>query len=174
MPQLAIFLYGIVFSSSSDYFLSKEWITKSNLRRVMAVISLGIPGITVAVLGYTSSSWILCIAILSIGIGFRSGIYMGHIGSVYDVAPTYSGTAFGFVSTIGNISGFITPLVAASFTKEDPHDISGWRNLFWLSASFYFAAALAFPLLVKLSPAKFEQDTEYQRIRNYDAYEDLE
>ena len=135
----------------------------------MAVISFGIPGITVAVLGYTTSSWILCIAVLSIGIGFRSAIYMGHIGSVYDVAPTYSGTAYGFVSTMGNISGFITPLVAAALTKEDPHDITGWRNLFWLSASFYFVAALAFPLLVKLSPAKFEQNydgPEYQTISN--------
>ena len=135
----------------------------------MAVISFGIPGITVAVLGYTTSSWILCIAVLSIGIGFRSAIYMGHIGSVYDVAPTYSGTAYGFVSTMGNISGFITPLVAAALTKEDPHDITGWRNLFWLSASFYFVAALAFPLLVKLSPSKFEQNNdgpEYQTISN--------
>ena len=171
---MVIFTYGMIFSSFSDYLLSKDCIKKTRLRCWMAMISLGLPGITVAVLGYTTHSWILCIAVLSIGIGFRSAIYMGHIGAVYEVAPTYSGTVYGFVSTIGNISGFITPLITAYFTKENPHDVTGWRNLFWMASGFYFVAASAFPLLVRQEPADFElQDTNgYQNVGSYGSFED--
>ena len=122
----------------------------------MAAISLGVPGITVAVLGYTTESWILCISVLSIGIGFKGCSYMGHLGAVYDTAPTYSGTVYGFVNMVGNLTGFITPLVAAAFTEENPHDVTGWRNLFWVSAGLFFSAFIVFPLFVKLQPAPFE------------------
>ena len=172
---MAIFIYGIIFSSMSDYLLSRgDYVTKPRLRRVMAIISLGLPGITVAVLGYTTRSWILCMAVLSIGIGFRSAIYMGHIGAVYDIAPTYSGTVYGFVSMIGNISGFVTPLVTAAFTKENPDDIMGWRHTFWLCAAFYFATACAFGF-VNQSPAEFEVENTniYESVRNYGSNENV-
>ena len=146
----------------------KNYVTKTKLRCCMTMVSLGLPGITVAILGYTTNSWILCMSVLSIGIGFRAAIYIGHIGTVYDIAPSYSGTVYGFVSTIGNLSGFITPLLASALTKHDPHDVRGWRNLFWLSSGFYMAAALAFPLLVNQGPDNFEtENTEgYQLIGN--------
>ena len=86
----------------------------------------------------------------------------------FPFAPSNSGTVYGFVSTIGNLSGFITPLLASALTKHDPHDVRGWRNLFWLSSGFYLAAALAFPLLVSQGPASFETENAegYQLIGN--------
>ena len=170
LPQLAIFIYGLIFSSLSDILMVKGYVTKTKLRCCMTMISLGLPGITVAILGYTTNSYLLCMSVLSIGIGFRAAIYIGHIGTVYDIAPSYSGTVYGFVSTIGNLSGFITPLLASALIKHDPHDVRGWRNLFWLSSGFYLAAALAFPLLVSQGPASFETENAegYQLIGNED------
>ena len=103
---------------------------KTKLLRYVGVgIGLGIPGVTVAALGYTTESWILCISVLSIGVGFGSASYMGHLAAVYDIAPTYSGTVYGFVNMVGNTTGFITPLVTATFTEDNPRDVSGWRKL---------------------------------------------
>ena len=140
----------------------------------MAIISLGLPGITVAVLGYTTHSWILCITVLSIGIGFRSAVYIGHVGAIYDIAPTYSGTVYGFINMIGRCSGFVTPLVTAYFTKENPRDVNGWRNLFWVAAGLYISAALAFPVLVKQTRAEFESQPtpRYQGVGRYGSIED--
>ena len=153
---MTCFLYGLVFSYTSDLLLKKHYIKIKVLRYVGVGIGLGIPGVTVAALGYTTESWILCISVLSIGIGFSSALYMGHLAAVYDIAPTYSGTVYGFVNTVGNTTGFITPIVAASFTEENPRDVAGWRNLFWLSAGLYFAAFALFPVLVRIEPANFE------------------
>ena len=153
---MTCFLYGLVFSYTSDLLLRKNYLKTKVLRYVGVGIGLGIPGITVAALGYTTESWILCISVLSMGIGFSSASYMGHLAAVYDIAPTYSGTVYGFVNMVGNTSGFITPLVTAAFTEENPRDVAGWRNLFWLSAGLYFSAIALFPMLVKIEPASFE------------------
>ena len=156
MPQLTSFLYGLVFSYVSDFLLRKNYLKTTTLRYLAVGIGLGMPSITVAALGYTTDSWVLCISVLSIGIGFGSACYMGHLAAVYDIAPTYSGTVYGFVNMIGNTTGFITPLVAATFTEANPRDVTGWRNLFWLSAGLYIAAIAMFPILVRLRPAQFE------------------
>ena len=173
---MTCFLYGLVFSYTSDLLLRKNYLKTKVLRYVAVGVGLGIPGVTVAVLGYTTDSWILCISVLSIGIGFGSASYMGHLAAVYDIAPTYSGTVYGFVNMAGNTTGFITPIVAAAFTEGDPGDVAGWRNLFWLSAGLYFAAFAMFPMLVKIEPASFESNatSAYKDHRNYGATDDEE
>ena len=153
-------VYGFIFSYLSDYILKRNYIRKSTLRYSAAAVSLGLQGIAVAALGYTTESWILCITILTIGTGFISATYMGHLGAVYDIAPTYAGTVYGFVNMAGNTSGFITPIVAAAFTEYDPHDVAGWRNLFWTSCGLYLAGFVIFPAFVRLTPARFEIEKE--------------
>ena len=119
-------------------------------------MALGLQGITAAALGYTTESWILCMAVMTIGMGFKGATYMGHLGAVYDIAPTYSGTVYGFVNMAGNTTGFITPLIAAAFTQDNPKDVAGWRNLFWTSAGLYFSGFIVFPAFIRLTPAHFE------------------
>ena len=164
---MTCFLYGLIFSYLSDVLIRKNYLKTRTLRYFGVGIGLGVPGITVAVLGYTTNSWILCISVLSIGIGFGSASYMGHLAAVYDISPTYSGTVYGFVNMVGNTTGFITPLVASYFTENDPHDVTGWRNLFWLSAGLYFSGTVIFPILIRIRPAEFEPNTNqpnYQHV----------
>ena len=176
LPQMTCFLYGIVFSYISDILLKKNYVTIKGLRYLGVGIGLGVPAITVAALGYTTESWILCISVLSIGIGFGSASYMGHLAAVYDIAPTYSGTVYGFVNMVGNTTGFITPLATAAFIEKDPSDIVGWRNLFWLSAGLYIAALIMFPILVRIHPASFEYQTKssQKEVINYGSNDEIE
>ena len=157
---MTIFLGGIIFSFLSDFLLSREYVKKPLLRYLMHGIGFGMPAITIAVLGYLTENWIVCIAVLSVGIGFRGGQYVGHLSAVYDIAPKYSGTVYGFINMIGNTPGFITPLAKHAFTGENPEDVAGWRHLFWLSASLFFAGFVVFPAVVRIKPASFEEEEE--------------
>ena len=156
MPQVAILTYGIVSSFLSDFLLKKNYIKRSTLRYIGCALCTGMQGVTAAALGYTTESWILCITIMTLGTGFKAFSYLGHLAAVYDIAPTYSGTLCGFVNMAGNLTGFITPLVAAAFTKHDAKDVAGWRNLFLTASGLYFLAFIIFPIGIRLSPAKFE------------------
>ena len=140
----------------SDILLRKNYIKRTTLRYIGSALCTGMQGITAAVLGYTTESWILCITVMTLGTGFKAFSYLGHLAAVYDIAPTYSGTVCGFVNMAGNLTGFITPLVAAAFTKHDAKDVEGWRNLFLTASGLYFLAFIIFPIFIRLSPAKFE------------------
>jgi MFS family permease len=158
----------MVFSFISDFLLEKNYIKKSTLRYLASSMCTGLQAITVAAIGYTTDSWILCISIMTIGIGFKGASYMGHLGAVYDISPTYSGTVCGFVNMAGNLTGFITPLVAAAFTEHNPEDPAGWRNLFWTSCGLFSAAFIIFPLFIRLTPASFElqEISKSQKVKN--------
>ena len=149
----------------ADFLLKKNHIKKTTLRYLSEAVALGMQGIAVAILGYTTDSWVLCMTIMVIGTGFKAFSYMGHLGAVYDIAPTYSGTVCGFVNMAGQLTGFITPLVAAAFTEDDPEDVTGWRNLFWTASSLYFAAFIIFPAFINLKPAHFELEN-YPEVHN--------
>ena len=146
LPLMATFVYGMIISYVSEYLLAREYLKKPTFRQCMAVISLVFPGITLATLGYTTTNGAVCISLLTIGIGFRSAVYEGHLGAVYDIAQTYSGTVSGFISTVGYTSGIITPFAASSFLTVTPYHVTSWRRLFWLSAGIPFVAAFIFLL----------------------------
>ena len=119
-----------------------------------------------ATLGYTTESWILCITVLTVGSGFGAASYIGHVAAVYDIAPTYAGTVYGFVNMSGSITGFITPLVATGFTQYNPKDVAGWKNLFWTSCTLYFAGFIIFLIFIRLKPADFELQNTLDNSQN--------
>ena len=151
---------GIIFGILADMIMSKGWLTKPNVRKLMHGIGFGLPAITAALLGYTTANWVLCITVLSLGFGFRAAQYCGHYSLIYDIAPKFSGTVYGMVNMCGNTAGFITPLLASELTGADPTDITGWRNLFWLASGLLATGLVLFMAFVKFEPAKFEYDTE--------------
>lgn len=70
--------------------------------------------------------------------------------------------------------------MASYFTENDPHDVTGWRNLFWLSAGLYFVATLIFPILVRIRPAEFEPNASPKKehilrgVKNYGTTENCD
>jgi len=161
LPHLAAVVYGLIFGFLADAILRpRGCLEKKGLRRLMHGLGFGVPALTAALLGYTTSNWIVCIAFLSLGFGFRSAQYSGHYSVVYDLAPKYSGTVYGMVNMCGNTAGFITPMLTSALTGADPTDVNGWRSLFWLAGSLLAAALVVFMVFVKFEPASFEYDAE--------------
>lgn len=148
----------MIFGVLADILITRGCLTKRALRWLFHDIGFGIPAISACLLGYTTDNWILCMAIMSLGMGFRAAQYSGHYQVCYDIAPKYSGTVYGMVNMIGNSAGFITPLLTSALTAHDPKDITGWRQLFWIAGSLYGSCVILFMLFAKFEPASFEYD----------------
>lgn len=101
-------------------------------------------------------------AIMSLGMGFRAAQFAGHYQVPYDIAPKYSGTVYGFVNTVGNCAGFVTPLLTSALTGDNPKDVSGWRTLFWISGALYGSSVILFTLFARFELASFEYETKPQ------------
>lgn len=166
VPHAATMIYGIAFGILADYILSKGWLQKKNVRKLMHGIGFGLPAVTAAVLGYTTANWILCITVLSLGFGFRAAQYAGHYSLIYDIAPKFSGTVYGMVNMCGNTAGFLTPMLTSAMTAADPKDPNGWRHLFWISSGLLLAGFFVFIAYVKFEVAEFEYRDEECRPSN--------
>lgn len=158
LPNAAANLYSLVVGFLADFLISRQILTKRGVRWLFNDIGFGIPAICFFVFGYTTQNWILCILILSAGMGIRAVQYAGHYQVPYDIAPKYSGTVYGMVNTVGSCSGFVTPLMTSAFTATDPKDVDGWRKLFWIPGSLYFLCVALFMLFARFNPASFEFD----------------
>jgi len=160
VPHLVAVVYALIFAPLSDLLIQKNCLQKKNVRRLMHGLGFGIPGITSALLGYTTFNWVLCITVLSLGFGFRSAQYSGHYSLIYDIAPKFSGTVYGIVNMCGNTAGFITPLLTNLMTGNDPTDVVGWRHQFWICSALLFTALLVFTAFARFEPASFEYEAD--------------
>jgi len=158
VPHFVAIIYGFIFGFLADHIIGSGCLQKKNTRRLFHGLGFGVPAITSALLGYTTSNWVLCITVLSAGFGFRSAQYAGHYSLVYDIAPKFSGTVYGMVNMVGNSAGFITPILTSAVTGHNPTDVTGWRNLFWISSSLLLAAMLVFVFFATFEPARFEYE----------------
>ncbi len=62
--------------------------------------------------------------------GFNGGVYPGFNSNHVDMAPDFAGTLMGLTNSIGNLPGFIAPLVASAFYSESRGGVSysSWIN----------------------------------------------
>ncbi|CAG9136907.1 unnamed protein product [Plutella xylostella] len=55
-------------------------------------------------------------------------------------------STFGLATGIGAISGILTPLVVAHFTKEDETSLDNWKPVFYIGSGIYVFSAIIFVL----------------------------
>lgn len=79
-----------------------------------------IPGILLATLSYvgTISSPYVCVALITLSLGFNGTSTMTNLQNAQDLAPNYAGSVYGIVNFVAATSGFLTPLVVSYFTAE--------------------------------------------------------
>jgi hypothetical protein len=116
-----------VFGVGSDWILARKLIGRAKLSKICECFGFAVPALALGVMGYFTQDWRICLAILTVGFGFRGGCYAGHIKNPAELSPNYSGTVYGFSNGFGSISGFLTPLVTAAFTEDNPEDPANWR-----------------------------------------------
>ena len=110
-----------------------------------------IPAFGCLLLTFFTNKWIPVMIILTLLLGTRGGVYAGRYRVPYEIAPDYPGPTYGFINTIAQCAGFVTPLITTAFTGRNDRDPAGWNNLFYLASGL-----MLFPYLVFLFCAKFD------------------
>ena len=64
------------------------------------------------------------------------------------------------VNMVGNSAGFITPILTSAMTGYDPTDVTGWRNLYWISSALLLTAMLVFLFFATFEPARYAQNRQ--------------
>lgn len=77
-----------------------------------------IPGLFLILLCFVGCDPYICVAIITLSLGFNGAATMTNLQNSQDLAPNYAGTLYGMVNFVGTTSGFISPIIVAHFTQE--------------------------------------------------------
>ncbi|XP_050993391.1 sialin [Labeo rohita] len=132
LPYLAGWLFSVGSGVLADNLLERELLSVTAVRKIFTFLGLFLPAVCLLAVGFTGCSSVLAVSLLTLSSalgGFSAaGVYINQI----DIAPRYAGTLLGITNTFGTIPGVLAPIAVGYLTKD--HSVTGWRNVFWLSA----------------------------------------
>ncbi|KFB47840.1 hypothetical protein ZHAS_00015886 [Anopheles sinensis] len=102
-----------------------------------------IPGLFLVGLIYIGFDPYVCVAIITLSLGFNGASTMTNLQNSQDLAPNFAGTLYGIINFVGTSSGFISPILVAHFTV-DRSTMDEWKYVFMIGATAYIIPALVF------------------------------
>ncbi|XP_045593842.1 sialin [Procambarus clarkii] len=94
------------------------------------------PAVCVVGLMCAGCDWHLTVALLVVGVAFKGLIFSGHYISPIDLAPNFAGTLLGITNTIGNVPGFLAPMINGAIINNQ-QTLPQWRIVFFITAAIY-------------------------------------
>lgn len=71
------------------------------------------------ILAYFGKDPYVCVAIMTISLGFNGAATASNLQNSQDLAPNYAGTLYGIINCVGTTPGIFSPIIVAAFTKEN-------------------------------------------------------
>lgn len=115
------------------------------VRKVFQLIANFGPALCLLCLTAAGSNRWLVLVLLVIGKVTLGAFTAGNAAAVVDVAPMYSATLNGMITTFGQTTGMLAPLVAGLLASSAEGDlVLQWNRIFYLSAAISFLGGLVF------------------------------
>ncbi|XP_055858837.1 sialin [Episyrphus balteatus] len=143
LPHLARLLCAFGFGAVADTIRRKEWISVTKIRKYFCIPSHIIPGLFLIILAFYGRSPYVCVAIMTLSLGFNGAATVTNLANSQDLAPNYAGTLYGTINFVGTTPGIFSPMIVAYFTK-DQNTIDQWQNIFLIGAGAYILPAFVF------------------------------
>lgn len=77
-----------------------------------------IPGLFLLLLCKIGYDPYICVAVITLSLGFNGAATMTNLQNSQDLAPNFAGHLYGMINFVATTSGFISPLIVAYFTQE--------------------------------------------------------
>ncbi|XP_077288067.1 putative inorganic phosphate cotransporter [Arctopsyche grandis] len=146
LPFIAMWVFAMFMSIVADYLINKKIFTVTTTRKICNTIGTWGTGLVLVILSYIpTSNVMMCVTVLTIGVGISSAYNVGSMINHIDLAPNFAGILMGITNSISNGIGVFAPL-SVSIILKDPSDPSQWRMVFIMMAAVTSFANLVFLL----------------------------
>ncbi|EDW60279.1 sialin [Drosophila virilis] len=143
LPHIARLLAAFCFGSVADWIRHKGWWTITFTRKFFCIPSHILPGVMLIVLAFCGRDPYVCVAIMTISLGFNGAATSTNLANSQDLAPNFAGTMYGIINCLGTTPGIFSPLIVAAFTHEK-NTIDEWFWVFLIGAAAYILPAIFF------------------------------
>lgn len=146
LPTMCMALGVVTGGRLLQYLLTRWKFSRTNARKLLATVSFLVPAALLGVIlvlppGSTYATMALLCISNTIGVLMVSG---GPLSAGPEVGPQYAGVIWGLAGSIGNLTGVLTPTLAAAMTPDKT--LRQWRYFFLISV----VALVAMDLVILL------------------------
>ncbi|XP_075978173.1 putative inorganic phosphate cotransporter [Anticarsia gemmatalis] len=148
LPYVAMYILSFFFSWVADFMVNRKIVRLVTSRRIFNTIALWGPAVALIGLSYLPAGNLsLAVVILTVTVGLNGAHYSGFMMSHIDLSPNHASTLMGFTNGCGAIFSILAPYTV-SIVVSDETAASEWRNVFFISAAFYFLTNLFYLLFI--------------------------
>ncbi|XP_058803913.1 sialin-like [Phymastichus coffea] len=137
LPYLFTWFISMLSSWVNDKILKKKWMSVTNVRKLLATISLTGPAVFIMLASFAECDTTMVISMFLIGITLMGCLYPSVMMSPLDLSPNYAGSVMAIGNSISSIVGIITPYTIGVLTPNQT--IGEWRLVFWIV--FFFSVS---------------------------------
>ncbi|KAI5723882.1 hypothetical protein M8J76_012234 [Diaphorina citri] len=130
LPFLIMWLVSMSSSALADYFIARDILSRTNVRKVFATLGAVLPGVGALAASYVGCNTSMVAICFTIGMAFMGFCYASIRVNPIDLSPNFSGTIMALSNGLGCVSGMVAPLTVGFLTQNKT--LSEWRVVFWI------------------------------------------
>ncbi|KAB0792864.1 hypothetical protein PPYR_14823 [Photinus pyralis] len=143
LPYLARAISGFVFGFVGDVLRKHQCLSVTTIRKLFVTTSHFLPGVLLLTILCAGCNITLCIALITLSLGFNGSSSITNIQNNQDLSPNFAGTIYGIINCIGGTTGFFTPMITGYLTA-DHNGLKEWHIIFAIGASVYISTGIVF------------------------------
>ncbi|CAG9770171.1 unnamed protein product [Ceutorhynchus assimilis] len=132
-PFITSYVASVFFCYVADKLVTGNYMSMTNLRKLMTALSQVVPGILVTLVSYLGCDIDLVLVVWFIAVTMITASYAGAMANVVDIAPNFAGPVLAFAQTIHMSASFLSPLANFQLLDKKEHLMSAWRTVFYVS-----------------------------------------
>ncbi|KAJ8985189.1 hypothetical protein NQ317_018218 [Molorchus minor] len=132
-PFICSYVASVFFCYIADMLVTKNYMSLTNVRKLMTALSQVLPGILVLLISYLGCNVDLALVVWFFTVTLITASYAGAMANVVDIAPNFAGPVLAFAQTIHMSASFLSPLVAFHILDEKEHLMSSWRTVYYVT-----------------------------------------
>ncbi|CAG9799840.1 unnamed protein product [Chironomus riparius] len=145
-PHLLRVIFSLIVSTFSDYLLSTNKMSRTNVRKMASFICLILNGFFVIGLAFSGCDVFIAVLLLTISLMLHGSVSSGALASVVDISPNFAGVSLGINSTFSTFSGFISPMIVGYLTSGRQHNVEPWKYVFLICATMQITCGIIYIL----------------------------
>ncbi|XP_057664794.1 sialin isoform X1 [Diorhabda carinulata] len=145
-PFICSYVASVFFCYIADKLITKNYMSLTNVRKLMTALSQIVPGILVVVISYIGCDINLILVVWFLAVTLVTASYAGAMANVVDIAPNFAGPVLAFAQTIHMSASFISPLVTFHMLEGQEQNMSAWRNVFYVSCFVTVVTYISFQI----------------------------
>lgn len=171
LPHVVRLVVSLVSSTTTDYLMVKQKLSRTIVRKISTAICLIGPGIFLIILSRTGCNTALAVAFVFFAVSCTAFPNSGFYATMVDISPNFCSIIYGISLTVGTLTGVLLTSYVGWMTQHNSASIEQWQSVFQFIAYIGIFSGLLYFVFAKADVLSWNnpehvRDTEMTDLKN--------